>query len=603
MNVPVILRRRRRVGFAFSPLSLFADAIGVWYEPSTTTAFLSTTDLTPCGYGQACGFLLDKSQGAGYSGGSFTGLGSELVTNGTFDTDSDWVKVENWTISGGAANYDGVNLPTNRFIQALSVTVGSFYLVSFDVVFGGGPNELLIVALGDSTSSSERILVPKSGGDGTYTFYMEAFSSQIEFFANRTATSGTVFSGTIDNISVRELPGNHATQSTAASRPTLARVPSTGRRNLLERTEEFDNAYWTKREITITSNATEAPNGEATADKVVPSANESVKTLQVATNPTFESGVQYTLSGHFKAGEISHVRLLFGSALTGASTAVWFNVSAGTVGTILGAGLIDDYGVEDLGGGWYRCYYTVTSILDGSTPTNFIFSSADNDASYTGNASDGLFVWGAQLEEASSATAYQRVVDQYDITEAGVDSLDYLSFDGTDDGMATAAIDFTSTDKMSVFAGVEKTDDSTGYFIAELSASASSNNGAFYTAANSFSGTADWAVFSHGTAAAAPSQVAASNDSQSSLVILSGLHDISGDSNILRIDGAQVDEATADLGAGNFGNYPLYICSRAGTSLFLDGNLYGLIVRGASSDATAISNTETYLANRSGVTL
>ena len=31
-------------------------------------------------------------------------LGSELVTNGTFDTDSDWTKSSGWTISGGKAN-------------------------------------------------------------------------------------------------------------------------------------------------------------------------------------------------------------------------------------------------------------------------------------------------------------------------------------------------------------------------------------------------------------------------------------------------------------------------------------------------------------------
>ena len=30
-------------------------------------------------------------------------FGSELVTNGTFDTDSDWIKSTGWTISGGKA--------------------------------------------------------------------------------------------------------------------------------------------------------------------------------------------------------------------------------------------------------------------------------------------------------------------------------------------------------------------------------------------------------------------------------------------------------------------------------------------------------------------
>lgn len=89
-----------------------------------------------------------------------------------------------------------------------------------------------------------------------------------------------------------------------------------------------------------------------------------------------------------------------------------------------------------------------------------------------------------------------------------------------------------------------------------------------------------------------------------SLNVLTGLGDISGDSAILRVDGSAVATSTADQGTGNYGNYPLNIGARdSGASLPFDGHLYGLIVRGASSDATEISNTETYLANRSGVTL
>ena len=33
-------------------------------------------------------------------------LGSKLITNGDFATDSDWTKQTSWSISGGAANYD-----------------------------------------------------------------------------------------------------------------------------------------------------------------------------------------------------------------------------------------------------------------------------------------------------------------------------------------------------------------------------------------------------------------------------------------------------------------------------------------------------------------
>jgi hypothetical protein len=70
-----------------------------------------------------------------------------------------------------------------------------------------------------------------------------------------------------------------------------------------------------------------------------------------------------------------------------------------------------------------------------------------------------------------------------------------------------------------------------------------------------------------------------------------------------RLNGAAPTTSTGDKGAGNFGNYPLYIGSRGGSSLFFDGRIYGLIVRGATSTAQEISDTETFLADRSGVTL
>jgi hypothetical protein len=46
------------------------------------------------------------------------GYGAELVTNGTFDTDSDWTKGTGWTISGGAASkVTGVSSGLNQAIS------------------------------------------------------------------------------------------------------------------------------------------------------------------------------------------------------------------------------------------------------------------------------------------------------------------------------------------------------------------------------------------------------------------------------------------------------------------------------------------------------
>lgn len=49
----------------------------------------------------------------------------------------------------------------------------------------------------------------------------------------------------------------------------------------------------------------------------------------------------------------------------------------------------------------------------------------------------------------------------------------------------------------------------------------------------------------------------------------------------MRVDGSQVGQSTADLGAGTFnpfGTYPLNVGARNGSSVFFHGNLYGALI-------------------------
>jgi hypothetical protein len=187
--------------------------------------------------------------------------------------------------------------------------------------------------------------------------------------------------------------------------------------------------------------------------------------------------------------------------------------------------------------------------------------------------------------------AYQRVNTSTDYDTTGFPM--YLRFDGVDDSLSTSSINFTSTDKMTVFAGVRKLSDAANGVLAELSVDANANNGAFELRAPSgglndlfarFRGTAT--VFVNPTVAAPVTRVIAVTD------------DISGDSLVMRLNGTQAASNTADQGTGNFGNYPLYIGRRGGTTLPFNGRFYSLIVRGAQSTAAQIAATETYVNSR-----
>lgn len=177
----------------------------------------------------------------------------------------------------------------------------------------------------------------------------------------------------------------------------------------------------------------------------------------------------------------------------------------------------------------------------------------------------------------------------------------YLEFDGVDDFLVTPSINFSTTDKMSVFAGLAKITDASLGIVAELSANIGANDGAFIMTAPSGSASASFSTGFRGTIR---------KDRTSPLTyvapvtaVVSGDGDITSGSTRLRVNGVTVASDASGLGTGNFGNWPLYIGRRGGTSLPFRGYLAGMIIRGAATDTITTSSTEKYVATKSGVTL
>ncbi|BAQ92731.1 hypothetical protein [uncultured Mediterranean phage uvMED] len=124
--------------------------------------------------------------------GNFSELGSELVTNGDFATDSDWSKGTGWVIMNGYAESDG----TNSALDQVSVlTIGKTYKVVITVTnMTASP---LSVRLG--TSSSNAVLSITE--NGTYTAYGVAGAATF-----RLRSQG--FNGRIQNVSVKQVDPN-----------------------------------------------------------------------------------------------------------------------------------------------------------------------------------------------------------------------------------------------------------------------------------------------------------------------------------------------------------------------------------------------------------
>jgi hypothetical protein len=183
----------------------------------------------------------------------------------------------------------------------------------------------------------------------------------------------------------------------------------------------------------------------------------------------------------------------------------------------------------------------------------------------------------------------------------------YLEFDGVDDGLATAAIDFTSTDKISVVLGI-RDNNTTAAVIAEISADSNLNNGAFYIAARNGASNGTCSIALRGTTSENIS--ASSGNTIPFPVVLTGLFDIAGaaaaNEMIMRVNGlipATTLNGGPNAGTGNFGNWLFSLGRRsAGTFPFKD-RIYSVLVIGRILSATEIAAMESWMAPRAGVIL
>jgi hypothetical protein len=662
MHLSQISLALTRLSGQFSPASLFANGEqGAWYDPSDlTTLFTDSAGTTPVtAVEQFVGLMLDKRvpvAQTGYYSGAFDGSGDFLNLTGSaslgFGTGD--FTFECWfyanTLHTGALidfrpngfngaylncaviNTGQVGIYVNSVSQITSTatyTAGSWNHIA--VTRAAGNTRLFLngvqsgVTWADTTNYIVGASRPLIGANGLSTT-IDNFNGRISNLrlvngtalytgtftpptAPLTAISGTSLltcqnSTFIDNsgnnftitangdakTGAANPFGNHAFQTNSTKRPELR-----ARYNLLTYSEEFDNAAWSIQNISVTANSTTAPNGTTTADLLIPNTtNTSFHSLFVSL--TWQN-VPFTYSISAKAGGYQYLALpvLDGGAYR---TSV-FDLNAGTVTqTATGA----TTAISALGNGWYRCSITWTPVAG----AGFLYLAAVNTAAYTfgttsfaGDGTSGIYIWGADLRPASQATGligptYQRVVDAATYDTVGY--LPYLSFDGIDDSMSTGSIDFTATDKMTVWAGVRKLSDAAGDILVESSSNVNTNNGSFFVLAPA-STAPDFGFASKGTVIR---DAVGTGFAAPITNVLTGIGDISGDAATLRVNGTQAATNTNDQGIGNYGNYSLFIGARNNASLFFNGWLTSLIVRGAQSTQSQIEATESWVNGKTG---
>lgn len=404
---------------------------------------------------------------------TFTGQPID-VSNKSSD---DWVCLMDGELSGKGETAAGTILynsdATYRDVRADTVvgTIGQY-----KVDFGDGINNLYFDAIPNALSDS----VPmgdKIGSSITFTstgaifgpsnpslgldFENERYSqiginggsqlSQLDdILTNATRNSTATYydaSGVIQEAAIDELRISYDGET--GQKGVLLESSAS---NLVLYNTDLSNAVWNKFQSTIGSGTGTNPDGSATVQKLIANDGFTGTLLQLV---SVTSGNDYCLSVFIKADEVTEVSMELPAAQFGTDQSITVDLSTGTITAQTATYAY----LEPLSNGWYRMAVAAQCTTSGSTQ-------ARHAQVAVGNGSDGLFVFGGQLEEGTrptsliftDATQVTRATDNFSVltgdwfdSNNGCLFVEYVEKDNGDDEVNYAALtDNTANERFSI---------------------------------------------------------------------------------------------------------------------------------------------------------
>lgn len=178
--------------------------------------------------------------------------------------------------------------------------------------------------------------------------------------------------------------------------------------NLILRSAALDDAAWTKAAATITADAGTAPDGTATADKIVDTGSNAEHGVEQAIVKAASSLV-YTVSAYVEASGRTWARLVLDDGAGTNGVRAWYNLTTGVVGTAaaFGSGFaLVATDVVAMPSGRFRIVLTATTDATTAARGACYTATADAVTSYAGDGASGIFATWLQLEQRESATSY-----------------------------------------------------------------------------------------------------------------------------------------------------------------------------------------------------
>ena len=257
---------------------------------------------------------------------------------------------------------------TQRLDGSLSdFQIYNAYWSTDDIAFDYANPNILVT---DSTNTGTSIAVTNLKG----YWAMSEGAGSLAYDSSGEGNNGTIIAATYDN-----------------SQP---RIPQLGMQNwskgsnLVTYSEDF--SAWTNQQIIVIPNATTSPIGSGSATKIIAttvSSTHQINQLSLVASSTCVASI------YAKAAGSNTFEVLDGTiAVNGA----FFDLATESV-TNKGSGIGT---IESVGDGWYRCSTVMAT-------TGFRIYQPSSISPISGDGTSGIYIWGAQLEQSSSASAYR----------------------------------------------------------------------------------------------------------------------------------------------------------------------------------------------------
>jgi hypothetical protein len=286
------------------------------------------------------------------------------------------------------ANFDLVNGTASSVSSTAQIVAlaNGWYRCSISYTATISPSTVYIWAV-DSLAATRAAATASTGTFIAFGYQHETGDIATDYIATTTAA---VSVGPVANLPRLDYLGS--------SCPRLLLEPQ--RTNLLQYSEQIDNAFWAKSNVTISANAVTSPDGYTNADNLVENTATAVHGVGNLTGLTL-TAVPYTFSVFVKKQNRNFFVI---STFDGSTTLDgYFNINTGAVAT-MPAGMTGT--ITNYGNGWYRC--TATRTMGANSDNYFGFNAADTDGSstYLGTGVVACSIYGGSLELGAYATSY-----------------------------------------------------------------------------------------------------------------------------------------------------------------------------------------------------